>query len=335
VGTAGRDDRHQPRRRVDWRCGRRAPRAAAAARVAAIADGGRRLRGRQRAVTQPWNPYLPLLFWVVVLLATWSVLLTATTRCSWWSPVPDRSRRRRTCRTWGCALGMAGLASSWLVWRCSGTATRCSATTSPAIGRSARSCWPGCSCGAPVVVDQLRHTPRQPVEARRLLPRPARGAGGHRGRRAPRAAPPGRVAASCAGRSGSASATGARSCRRGSAWTAACRAGCPRAARVARLPWSSPSACGAGCCSRLHAVIGAALVLAVDVDEPHLRQGLVLPHAVGVVHDWSLLVASVLWTAAAAWRRGPGAPDGAAVSPAERRLGDLATRLPVRSLVVA
>ena len=25
-------------------------------------------------LTQPWNPYLPLLFWVVVLLATWSVL---------------------------------------------------------------------------------------------------------------------------------------------------------------------------------------------------------------------------------------------------------------------
>jgi hypothetical protein len=25
-------------------------------------------------VTQPWNPYLPLLFWLVVLLATWSVL---------------------------------------------------------------------------------------------------------------------------------------------------------------------------------------------------------------------------------------------------------------------
>jgi len=26
-------------------------------------------------LSQPWNPYLPLLFWVVVLLATWSVLL--------------------------------------------------------------------------------------------------------------------------------------------------------------------------------------------------------------------------------------------------------------------
>ena len=25
-------------------------------------------------VTQPWNPYLPLLFWLVVLLATWSVV---------------------------------------------------------------------------------------------------------------------------------------------------------------------------------------------------------------------------------------------------------------------
>ena len=28
----------------------------------------------QLPLTQPWNPYLPLIAWIVVLLATWSVL---------------------------------------------------------------------------------------------------------------------------------------------------------------------------------------------------------------------------------------------------------------------
>ena len=53
----------------------------------------------QLLLTQPWNPYLPLLAWLVVLLATWAVLCGDSLMLV---PLVDRRRRcapRPTCPT--------------------------------------------------------------------------------------------------------------------------------------------------------------------------------------------------------------------------------------------
>ena len=74
MGAGGGDRRHPPRRhrrrlwigyrRVGW------PGVAVVAALLAIV-----IRGYGQVIlTQPWNPYLPLIAWIVVLLAAWSVL---------------------------------------------------------------------------------------------------------------------------------------------------------------------------------------------------------------------------------------------------------------------
>ena len=58
----------------------------------------------QVLLTQPWNPYLPLLAWLLVLLATWAVLCGDHRML-----IPSSSRRRcalrPTCRTCRSAPG--------------------------------------------------------------------------------------------------------------------------------------------------------------------------------------------------------------------------------------
>ena len=65
-------------------------------------------------LTQPWNPYLPLVAWIVVLLPVWSLLEGDASRCST-SSSPARCARRPTCHTsaWSAASECSTVA--WLV----------------------------------------------------------------------------------------------------------------------------------------------------------------------------------------------------------------------------
>ncbi len=105
-------------------------------------------------VTQPWNPYLPLLFWLVVLLATWGVLegdkrllllVTAVGSLCAQTHLPYL----------GLCLGMGALCVAALVWRASRHPVHRNDTYS-VLGTSALL---GAVLWAPPVYDQLTNDP--------------------------------------------------------------------------------------------------------------------------------------------------------------------------------
>ncbi len=105
-------------------------------------------------LTQPWNPYLPLMFWLVVLLATWSVL------CDDVAMLPVLVGAGSLCaQTHMPYLGLCvGLGAGAIVWATTGAIRR-------ADERRRRLRWIGTSLAfgfvlwLPVLIDQARHTP--------------------------------------------------------------------------------------------------------------------------------------------------------------------------------
>lgn len=105
-------------------------------------------------LTEPWNPYMPLLWWVVVLLAVWSVL------CGDLPMLPVAVVGASFCAQThvpylGLALGMGALAT---------LAAVLSGRRSPAARRAVLR-WVGVSVGVgvllwlPPTIDQIRHDP--------------------------------------------------------------------------------------------------------------------------------------------------------------------------------
>lgn len=277
-------------------------------------------------VTQPWNPYLPLLFWVVVLLATWSVLLGDHAMLVVVAGAGSLAAQTHLPYLGLCTgmagLGLVGLAVLWYRHPVQRNDVQRS------VGRAvllALLLW------SPVVVDQVRHTPgnlsmltdyfRDPPEEPVGIGEGVRLVLRHLD-----------VWRIVRGSIGFGERDGGAFVQAGFRLDGSVVPGV-----LVLLVWLAAVVVAVRLRHRmllaLHAVIGAALVLAT------ISMGRIFGKVWYYLTLWAwsvlvLLVASVLWTAAAAWRRGPGAADGAAVSPAERRLGDLATRLPVRSLVV-
>jgi hypothetical protein len=105
-------------------------------------------------LTEPWNPYLPLLWWVVVLLAVWSVL------CGDLAMLPVAVLAASFCAQThvpylGLALGMGALATGAAVlrWRTSRDERR---TVIRWLGLSAGL---GVLLWLPPTIDQIRHDP--------------------------------------------------------------------------------------------------------------------------------------------------------------------------------
>ena len=226
-------------------------------------------------VTQPWNPYLPLLFWLVVLLAVWGVLDGRQAH--------DRAghRRRLAVRADPHAVPRA-VPRAWAPcasrrWRGGHCGIRCERNeTYRVLGTSAVV---GLVLWSPPVYDQLtndpgnlrmiadyfRNPPEDPVgtgEGLQLLLRHLNVF---------------RIGTGAFGSDGY--VTRAAFDLQGSVlpgllvllvWIGA-----------AVLAWRI----GHRALTTLNVVIGWALVLGADLDEPHLRQGLVLPHAVVVDHE--------------------------------------------------
>ena len=117
-------------------------------------------------LTEPWNPYLPLLWWVVVLLAVWSVL------CGDVAMLPVAVLAASFCAQThvpylGLALGMGALATGSVVWRWARERTVSDTDRSRAAAGERRTIlrWLAVSAGLGVVlwipptIDQLRHDP--------------------------------------------------------------------------------------------------------------------------------------------------------------------------------
>ncbi|MEZ5252133.1 MAG: hypothetical protein R2713_23865 [Ilumatobacteraceae bacterium] len=130
------------------------------------------VRGYGFEVVTQRGTYLPLLFWLALLLAAWGVS-TATT--GWWSSWPrsDRCARRTHMPYLGLSLGMGTLCVAWLVWdaarhRSSGTRSH-DRSASPASCRRCRGCrrWPISSPHDPgnlrMIADYFREPPDDPV----------------------------------------------------------------------------------------------------------------------------------------------------------------------------
>jgi len=105
-------------------------------------------------LTQPWNPYLPVMFWVVVLLAVWSVLLGDDAMIIVVAAVGSVCAQTHMPYL-GLCVGMGGLCLAWFAveaWR--------HPVRRAALLRSAvRAAVVAVVLWVPVVVDQVRHTP--------------------------------------------------------------------------------------------------------------------------------------------------------------------------------
>lgn len=279
-------------------------------------------------VTQPWNPYLPLLFWVVVLLATWSVLVGDHAMLVVIAGAGSLAAQTHLPYL-GLCTGMAGLALVGVaaLWYRHPVQRN---DVQRSVGRSvvlAVVLW------SPVLLDQVRHTPgnlsmltdyfRDPpeepvgmVEGARLVLRHLN------------------LWRAVRGSIGVAARDGGAFVQAGFRLDGSIVPGL-----LVLLVWIAAVVVAVRLRHRLlialHAVIGAALVLAT------ISMGRIFGKVWYYLTLWAwsvlvLLVASVLWTAAAAWRRTVD-DDASTVgdSPAERRLGAWASRVPVRAIVVA
>lgn len=106
------------------------------------------------ALTEPWNPYLPLLWWVVALLAVWSVL------CGDLLMLPVAVLAASFCAQThvpylGLTLGMGALAGAALVHR----AWRSPAERGRVLRWGAAALGLGVLLWLPPTIDQVRHDP--------------------------------------------------------------------------------------------------------------------------------------------------------------------------------
>ncbi len=305
-----------------WIAGRRGGSAfvlAVAAMLAVIVHGYGLI-----VLTQPWNPYLPLLAWVVVLLATWSVLVGDHAMIVVVAVVGSFAGQTHLPYLGLCGgLALLGLVAIAVDWR------RHPIRRNELQRSVSRAVVLGFLVWSPVVIDQVRrspgnlsmlsdyfrHPPEEPVggaEGVRLvlrhldLWRVVRGAFG------------------LSERDG------------GSFVQAGFRLdGSVVPGVVVLLVWLLAAVVAVRLRHRLlialHAVIATALVLAtVSMSRIFGKVWYYL-----TLWAWSvlvLLVASVLWTAAAAWHRSGTAAGAVEPSPAERRLGARAGRVPMRAL---
>lgn len=105
-------------------------------------------------LTEPWNPYLPLTWWVVVLLAVWSVL------CGDLPLLPVVVVAGSFCGQThvpylGLTLGLGGLAAVWAAARC----VRRSDDWRRGVRWGSAALGVGILLWVPPTIDQLRHDP--------------------------------------------------------------------------------------------------------------------------------------------------------------------------------
>lgn len=105
-------------------------------------------------LTQPWNPYLPLLFWVVVLLAAWSVALGDHAMIVVLGAAGSLCAQTHMPYL-GLCIGLGGLAASWMVVTAVRHPTQRNAVRRNLIRAAAMVAvlW------SPVVLDQVRNSP--------------------------------------------------------------------------------------------------------------------------------------------------------------------------------
>ena len=243
----------------------------------------------QVPLTQPWNPYLPLLAWIVVLLAAWAVLcgdhvmvvplVVAASYCAQ-THVPYL----------GLGVGMVvlGLASPQHVER---------AMAQRRLGHRHRG-----RAVAPAGCRPADQRAGQPPPVGRPLRVATGGSAGRLRGVATRAPPPRRVGRTrrSADRDGQLRRGDLGVARRGDA------------GRLGRRRWWSPCDMGPPALRSLHVVVGAGLAARLRVDGADLRAAVVLPDAVGVGSD-----------GVARRRRAVDAPSsGCAGSAPDRDLGD-------------
>lgn len=106
-------------------------------------------------MTEPWNPYLPLLWWLVFLLGVWSALC-GDHRVLWVTVAAGSFSAQTHVPYLGLCVALGGLAagaSLWHLWRAA------------AVDRRRRLRWLGLALGVgvlmwlPPTIDQVRHEP--------------------------------------------------------------------------------------------------------------------------------------------------------------------------------
>ena len=252
----------------------------------------------QVLLTQPWNPYLPLLAWLVVLLATWSVL------CGDLADADPAGRRRVVCAQTHVPYLVRACVDDRVArrrcgWRLAWSGDAAGGSTATSASPPSGWC---CGCRRSSTSDQR---PGQRGHAARPLRRPARAGAGRR--RGDPAGPPSPRRVGGVRRSSPATSRGRASSpasRRGGAlmlgvgvgggrWRAAARRLCG-AARRRRRP--GPRA---------------------GLDDPHLR----LPWYYLTLWAWGTAlvpVGAVVWTGDS-WWRSTSARDGTRPTAAHAR----------------
>ena len=153
--------------------------------IAAVAVRGYGLN----VLTHPWNPYFPVLLWLVVLAAAWSVLMG-----DHWMAVVAVVTASVAAQTHVSyllnAIAMSVLVLAAMGWRL----RRRRAATGRARARSSSRCGIGAVLWVPPFLDQLFRDPGNISDARRPLRQRSAGAGDRTRRGRPRLPPPPRRA---------------------------------------------------------------------------------------------------------------------------------------------